>query len=44
MKCAGPLGSFKCKGSIVSLVFSEVYLRIISYNVYLKIDIVILTL
>lgn len=44
MKCAGPLGSCKCKGSIVSLVFSEVYIRIISYNVYLMINIVVLTL
>lgn len=43
MKCAGPLGSYKCKGSIVSLIFAELYILIVSQNIYLKINIVALT-
>lgn len=44
MKCAGPLGSCKCKVSIVSLVFSGVYVHIIRQNLYLKISIIVLTI
>ena len=44
MKCAGPLGSCKCKVSIVSLVFSGVYVHIIRQNVYLKINIIVVTI